>query len=241
MTKGTEEKPLYLGHRARLKERFMVDEGASMPDYELLELLLTMAIPRKDVKPLAKKLISKFGDIGSVIKAPAQELLAKADLSPNALVLLKIVSTCILRSTGAVFEDANENIIRCWDQFEDYCRQLMGYKEIEEFRVFFFDDNWCYKGNKLLSTGTINKAVIHPREILRTAINKKSTFIILAHNHPSGNCKPSQADLNITKEICEFCKMMELEVLDHVIVTKYDLFSFKNAGLIPPIKKDDKI
>ena len=238
MTEQTEDKPLYLGHRARLKERFMVDEGASMPDYEVLELLLTMAIPRRDVKPLAKKLISKFGDIGGVIKAPAQDLLDKCDLSPNAIVLLKVVSTCLLRSTGSIFEDDSENIIRCWDQFEVYCRQLMGYKDIEEFRVFFFDDNWCYKGNKLLSTGTINKTVVHPREILRTAIQKKATFIILAHNHPSGDCKPSPADKKLTTEICNLCRMMELDVLDHVIVTKYEIFSFKNAGLIPPIKKD---
>ena len=241
MTEDKEEKPLYLGHRARLKERFMADEGASMPDYELLELLLTMAIPRKDVKPLAKKLISKFGDIGGVIKAPAHELLDKADLSPNAIVLLKVVSTCLLRSTGSIFEEEGENVIRCWEQFEDYCRQLMGYKDVEEFRVFFFDDNWRYRGNKLLSTGTINKTVVHPREILRTAIQKKATFIILAHNHPSGDCKPSPADIKLTTEICELCRMMELDVLDHVIVTKYDIFSFKNAGLIIPPKKDDKV
>lgn len=232
MTDATEEKPLYLGHRSRLKERFMIDEGASMPDYELLELLLTMAIPRRDVKPLAKKLIAAFGDLVSVIKAPAHELLEKCDLSPNAIVLLKVVSTCLLRATGRVFEEPDKNVISCWDEFYDYCRQLIGYKDIEEFHVFFFDDNLRHKGDMLLSTGTVNKAYVYPREILRKAIDVKASFIILVHNHPSGNVKPSSADIKLTTDICELCDLMELKVFDHIIVSKYDMYSFKSAGII---------
>ena len=232
MTDATEEKPLYLGHRSRLKERFMIDEGASMPDYELLELLLTMAIPRRDVKPLAKKLIAAFGDLVSVIKAPAHELLEKCDLSPNAIVLLKVVSTCLLRATGRIFEEPDKNVISCWDEFYDYCRQLIGYKDVEEFHVFFFDDNLCHKGDMLLSTGTVNKAYVYPREILRKALDVKASFIILVHNHPSGNVKPSSADIKLTTDICELCDLMELKVFDHIIVSKYDMYSFKSAGII---------
>ncbi|MCQ2734791.1 MAG: DNA repair protein RadC [Alphaproteobacteria bacterium] len=232
MTEETAEKPLYLGHRARLKERFMVDEGASMPDYELLELLLTMAIPRRDVKPLAKKLIATFGDLVSVIKTPAHELLEQSELSPNAIVLLKAVSTCLLRATGRILGEPDKNVISCWDEFYDYCRQLIGYKDVEEFHVFFFNDNLCYKGDMLLSVGTVNKAYVYPREILRKAIEVKASFIILAHNHPSGNVKPSSADIKLTKDICELCDLMELKVFDHIIVSKYNIYSFKSSGNI---------
>lgn len=232
MTEETAEKPLYLGHRARLRERFMVDEGASMPDYELLELLLTMAIPRRDVKPLAKKLISTFGDLVSVIKAPSHELLEQCELSPNAIVLLKVVSTCLLRATGYIVEESGKDIITCWDEFYDYCRQLVGYKDVEEFHVFFFDDNLRHKGHVLLSTGTIDKAFVHPREILRRAIEYKASFIILVHNHPSGNVSPSSSDIKLTEDICEACDLMELKIFDHIIVSKYNMYSFKASGKI---------
>lgn len=159
MTDDKQEKPLYLGHRERLRARFLADDGASMPDYEVLELLLTMSIPRRDVKPLAKKLVAQYGDIGGVLHAPAHELIDVCGLSVNTLALLKVVATCALRSSSACFSDSDQPIIAYWDQFEDYCRQLMAYNEVEEFRVFFFDDVLHYKGSKLMNTGTVNKTM----------------------------------------------------------------------------------
>ena len=234
MVENSIEKPLYIGHRERLRQRFLSDNGASMPDYELLELLLTMSIPRRDVKPLAKKLIAKYGDIGSVIHAPIHELLDDCGLGVNTIVLLKLVSTCALRSSCASFCDSKGPIIAFWDQFEDFCRQLMAYKDVEEFRVFFFDDQLHYKGNKLLTTGTINKTAVHPREIIKSAIENKAVILILAHNHPSGECKPSAADKALTEEICMIAEAMDIEVFDHLIITREKIFSFRATGYIKP-------
>ena len=191
IAKTEEEQPSYLGHRARLRERFMVDEGTSMPDYEILELLLMMAIPRRDVKPLAKELIKKFGNIKNVLHAPAHQLLDKCDLSPNAIVLLRLFHTCMLRSSYCGFTVSEEPIISSWESFEEYCWNDLAYKEIEEFHIYYFDARKCYKGGKLLSTGTINQATVHPREIVRAAIENKAVYLVLAHNHPSGAIKPS--------------------------------------------------
>ena len=164
MTTPVKKEPSYLGHRQRLRERFMVDDGASMPDYELLELLLTMAIPRRDVKPLAKDLINIFGDIAEVMHAPAHELL-EAGVSPNAIVLIRLTATCAMRSAYDGFHDSNEPIFSNWIQFEEYCREKMAYKEVEEFRVFFLDSSYRLKGEKLITTGTINKVNKVPIDI----------------------------------------------------------------------------
>ena len=227
-----DEQPLYFGHRARLRERFLSDDGASMPDYEILELLLTMAIPRKDVKPLAKKLVARFGDLSGVLHASKKELVEVCKLSQIPLVLIKLVAACSLRVSGACFSDNGGPIIAFWDQFEDHCRQLMAYKDVEEFRVFLFDDEMRYLNSKVLTTGTINKTAVHPREVIRAVLDNKAVKIILAHNHPSGNAKPSDVDKAVTKKIIEAADQLEIEVFDHVIVTRTDVFSFRNAGYI---------
>lgn len=236
MTTQVKEKPLYLGHRERLRHRFMVDEGASMPDYELLELLLTMAIPRRDVKDLAKKLINSFGDIGEVIHAPAHKLM-EAEVSPNAIVLLKLVATCNMRTAYNGVSGSDEPVFSNWIQLEDYCREKMAYKEVEEFRLFFLDENYRLKGEKLLTTGTINKANIHPREIVRAALENKAVHLIMAHNHPSGNVMPSTADENLTKYFIEIADVMDLDLFDHIIVGREGVFSFRNSGFIKPKKQ----
>lgn len=231
MTTQVEEKPLYLGHRERLRQRFMVDDGASMPDYELLELLLTMAIPRRDVKPLAKKLISHFGDIGEVLHAPAHELM-DAGVSPNAIVLIRLVASCAMRSAYDGFHDSDEPIFSNWMQFEEYCREMMAYKEVEEFRVFFLDGTHRLIGEKLITTGTINKSSIHPREIIRAALENKAVYVILAHNHPSGNVEPSKADIQMTKAFEELAEVMDLKLFDHLIIGREGIFSFRSVGYI---------
>ena len=236
-TSEKEEKPLYYGHRARLKERFMVDEGASMPDYEILELLLMMAIPRRDVKPLAKKLIYEFGSLKDVLHAPAHRLLEKCNLCSNAVILLKLFHRCMLRSSYLGFTVSEEPVISCWEQFEEYCWNDLAYKEIEEFHVYFFDESLHYKGDKLLSTGTVNQAVVHPREIVRAAIENNAVYLVIAHNHPSGSVKPSDYDIAVTREIEALSDVMNFELYDHLIVGKDGICSLRNEGIILPKKK----
>lgn len=235
----TKEKPDYIGHRARLRERFMVDEGASMPDYEILELLLTMAIPRRDVKPMAKKLLKKFEDLKTVLHTPAHRLLEVCNLPPNAIVLLRLFHTCMIRSAYCGFMVSEEPMVQSWDSFEEYCWNSLAYKEVEEFWVYFFDEGHHYIGSKHLSTGTVNRAAVHPREVLRAAVEKNAPIIVLAHNHPSGEIKPSDFDKAITLELEALSDMMDFEIYDHLIVGKEGIFSFRAKGLITPKERSE--
>lgn len=238
-TQDKQEDPLYIGHRERLRNRFLVDDGASMPDYELLELLLTMAIPRRDVKPLAKKLIRRFGNLADVVHAPSHKL-QDAGLSSNSIVLLRLVHACCLRCSFDELRESDEPIFSMWMQFQDYCREKMAYKEVEEFRVFFLDSSWRLKGEKVVTTGTINKTNVHPREIIRLAIENKAVYVVLAHNHPSGNTKPSNADVEFTKNLEELLIVMDVKLFDHIIVGKNSFYSFRDKGLIKADKYKTK-
>lgn len=236
MTTQEEQQPSYYGHRERLRTRFMVDEGRSMPDYELLELLLTMAIPRRDVKPIAKQLIEKFDNIKGVLNAPAHRLLDETELSPNAIVLLRAIHASMLRSAYQGFTVSEDPVIVTWAQLEEYYWQLLAYNEIEEFHVGFLDESHHYKGDKLLSCGTINQANVHLREVIRAALENKAVYIVLIHNHPSGIYKPSDYDILVTKEISQLAEVMNFELYDHLIVAKDGVYSFRAHGLITPKK-----
>ena len=240
MTTREEQQPSYYGHRERLRTRFMVDEGRSMPDYELLELLLTMAIPRRDVKETAKKLISKFDNIEGVLNASAHKLMEDGELSPNAIVLLRLVHTCMTRSAYQGFTVSENPVIMDWSQLEEYYWQRLAYSEVEEFHVAFLDAGYHYIGDKQLSSGTINQASVHPREIIRAAIENKAVYLMLVHNHPSGDYKPSGYDIAVTREIEQLAEVMNFELYDHLIVAKDGVYSFRAHGLIKPrIKRDE--
>jgi DNA repair protein RadC len=231
------QEPTYLGHRERLRTRFMVDEGASMPDYEMLELLLTMAIPRRDVKPLAKRLINKFDNLKGVLHAPAHRLLDIKGVTPNTIVLLRLIHACMLRSAYAGLTISENPVITSWEQMEEYYWQKLAYCEIEEFHVCYLDASYHYIGEKLLSTGTINQASVHPREIIRAALENKAVYIAIIHNHPSGAYKPSDYDIAVTREIEQLAEVMNFELYDHLIVAKDGVYSFRAHGLIKPKKR----
>lgn len=227
-----DQKPDYLGHRARLKERFLVDDGASMPDYELLELLLTYAIPRRDVKPLAKKLIKSFGNIANILNASKHDLVEKGELTENVVALLKVVATCGMRISGSYFAEGDRRIFEVWDNFIDYCRKRIGYKDTEEFWVFFLNGRMELLCEKKISAGTLNSTYAPAQIIAKQALENKAPYVILAHNHPSGKCKPSDADRWTTNEIVQALDTLDIEVYDHVIISQYDDFSFRAAGFI---------
>lgn len=238
-TEEKEEKPDYYGHRARLRERFMVDEGASMPDYELLELLLMMAIPRRDVKPYAKNLIKKFGDLKTVLHTPAHKLLSVCNIPPVGIVMLRLLSACILRAGYNGLTVSDQPALRSWEYFKETCWNKLAFKEVEELWVYFFDDVFHFKGEKHLSTGTVNRAVFHQREILRVAVENEASIIVLVHNHPSGSYKPSDFDKAVTKEVEELCDMFDLELFDHLIVAQEGIYSFREYGYITPKERSE--
>lgn len=228
----TEEKPDYLGHRKRLRERFILGEGKDMPDYELLELLLMIAIPRRDVKPIAKRLIKKFGCFAGVINASIEDLQQIEGIKETSATVLKIVKAAALRMSWQNLSSSDAPVISNWDTMVDYCRSSMGYLDIEEFHIIFLNSKLQVIGEEVQQRGTINQVAIHPREVIKSAINKGATAIILAHNHPSGDVTPSKADLHVTKQIKEAANLVNIELIDHLIISKNLVYSFKDHGAL---------
>lgn len=222
----------YLGHRQRLKERFLIDGGKAMPDYELLELLLTFAIPRRDVKPLAKTLIAKFGNFAGVINANLPDLMQVSGVKENTAIMLKMIAQGAKRMAWQQLKGHDEAVIADYDSMIDYCRTAMAYNEVEEFRVIFLNSKFRVVAEEVLQRGTINTVAIHPREVIKAALDKGAAAMIMVHNHPTGVVKPSQADVSVTKTIRDAAKNCGIELFDHIIISKNDYFSFRDQGVL---------
>ena len=227
-----EDSPDYLGHRARLRDRFLNGGGKSMADYELLELLLTYAIPRRDVKPIAKDIVRKFGSLAGAAKASVPQLVEVNGVKENTAVLLKVIQEAARRFSWAELSATDAPIISNWDAMIDYCRTEMSHLDIEEFRIIFLDVKFRVIGEEVMQRGTINQVAIHPREVVKMAMEKKASALILVHNHPSGDVKPSRADVEITKQIKQALEAINILLLDHIIISKYDYASLKSLQVI---------
>lgn len=228
----TKEEPHYVGHRERLRKRFLLGGGKDMPDYELLELLLTIAIPRRDVKPLAKDLIKHFGSFAEVINAPVEDLIAVSGLKENSAVVLKIVKECSIRTSWQSLKNIDAPVISSYDSMIDYCRSAMAYQTVEEFRIIFLNSKLMVIGEEIQQRGTVDHVSIHPREVIKSAIDKGAAAMILIHNHPSGIVTPSKADIEITKRIKEAADIVSIKLFDHLIISKSDVYSFRDKGFI---------
>ena len=227
-----EDSPDYLGHRARLRDRFLNGGGKSMADYELLELLLTYAIPRRDVKPIAKDIVRKFGSLAGAAKASVPQLVEVNGVKENTAVLLKVIQEAARRFSWAELSATDAPVISNWDAMIDYCRTEMSHLDIEEFRIIFLDVKFRVIGEEVMQRGTINQVAIHPREVVKMAMEKKASALILVHNHPSGDVKPSRADVEITKQIKQALEAINIALLDHIIISKYDYASLKSLQVI---------
>lgn len=230
-----QEKKDYEGHRKRLKERFLKDLGASMPEYELLELLLTYCLPRSDVKPRAKKLISTFGSISELLSA-SDERLKQADITDNMRAFLRLVSLISSMSNWRRLNGQDKPVLSNQDYVIDYCRSRIPVSDVEEFHVIFLNAGLTPIEDKLMQKGTVDAVFVHPREILKQALNNGATSVILYHNHPGGRCRPSKEDIFTTSEIAKCLSAAEIKVLDHIVLTKSEHFSFRENGLIDIIK-----
>ena len=222
----------YLGHRQRLKARFLSDGGKAMPDYELLELLLTFAIPRRDVKPLAKTLIARFNNFAGVINADLQDLMAVSGVKENTAIMLKMIAQGAKRMAWQQLKAADEAVIADYDAMIDYCRTAMAYNEVEEFRVIFLNSKFRVIAEETQQRGTINTEAIHPREVIKSALDNGAAAMIMVHNHPTGIVTPSQADISVTKTIRDAAKNCGIELFDHIIISKNDYFSFRDRGVL---------
>jgi DNA repair protein RadC len=229
MTDTAAEKPHYLGHRQRLRERFLADGGDGFQDYELLEFLLTLAIPRRDTKPLAKALIERFGSFAEVIAA-SPETLAEFDVSEAAIASLKIVDAAAIRMMQRKAID--RPVLSSWQKVLDYCHAAMARRPNEHFRVLFLDRKNKLIKDEVQQTGTVNHAPVYPREVMKRALELGASAIIMVHNHPSGDPSPSAADVAMTHEVRDVGAKLGITLHDHLIIGREGHASLKALGLI---------
>jgi DNA repair protein RadC len=222
--------PHYLGHRERLRERFLEGGAAALPDYELLELVLFRAIPQRDVKALAKNLIKRFGSFAEVCAAPAALLMEFNGVKKAVVTELKLIEAAAQRFAKG--EVAQKHVLGSWSKVLDYCRTSMAFSEREHFRILFLDRGNGLIADEVQQTGTVDHTPVYPREVVRRALELSATALILVHNHPSGDPKPSRADIEMTKTLAEIASPLGIEVHDHIIVGRGGHASFKTLGLI---------
>ena len=224
------EVPHYHGHRERLRTRFEEAGAETLPDYELLELLLFRSIPRRDVKPLAKDLIQRFGSFAEVIGAPAARLAEVDGVSESVALDLKIVEAALKRTMKG--QVAKKPVLSSWSSVIDYCRLAMAFAEREQFRILFLDKKNALIADEVQHTGTVDHTPVYPREVIRRALELSATALILVHNHPSGDPTPSGADMRMTRELVDIAKPLGIAIHDHIIVGRDGHASFKGLGLI---------
>lgn len=218
------------GHRQRLRTRFLTGGAEALADYEMLELLLFLAIPQKDVKPLAKILIAEFGCLASVLAASPGRLMQISGIKENSVTALKIVQASALRMMQQ--ELADRPIISSWEKLIGYLYAALAQEKTEQFRVLFLDKRNHLIRDEIMHRGTIDHAPVYPREIARRALELAATALILVHNHPSGDPTASKPDIEITKTILQAVTPLGIIVHDHVIIGKQGHFSFKEKGII---------
>src|SRR5262245_18956539 len=227
--KPTEE-PHYHGHRERLRERFYSAGPEALSDYELLEMALYAAIPRRDTKPLAKTLLQRFGSFAEVIYAPEARLREVDGIKDASINQLKLLAAAASRVAKG--EIKRSVALSSWNDVIDYCRSGMAFADKEQFRLLFLDKRNQLIADEIQQTGTIDHTPVYPREVIKRALELSATALILVHNHPSGDPTPSQADIHMTKAIVEIAKPLGIAVHDHIIVGKNGHSSLKGLKLI---------
>jgi DNA repair protein RadC len=226
----SEAAPHYHGHRERLRARFREAGTDAVSDYELLELVLFRAIPQRDVKPLAKQLIAKFGSFAETISAAPARLREVKGVGETVVTELKIVQAAAVRLTRS--EAKKRPVLSSWSSVLDYCRTAMAFAEKEQFRLLFLDKRNQLIADELQQTGTVDHTPVYPREVVKRALELSATALILVHNHPSGDPTPSQADIQMTRAIIDVAKPLGIAVHDHIIVGKEGHASLKGLKLI---------
>ena len=232
LAKGFEDAapPQHLGHRERLRDRFMTGGANAVPDYELLEMVLFRAVTRGDTKPLAKTLIARFGSFAEVISAPANLLMEVKGVGPAVVTELKLIRAAALRLAKG--EVVNRPVLGTWQSILDYCRAAMAFEDIEQFRILFLDKKNQLIADEVQQQGTVDHTPVYTREVMKRALELAASAIILVHNHPSGDPTPSMADIEMTKKVIDAGQRLGVSVHDHVIVGRKGHFSFRANGLM---------
>src|SRR5688572_24925171 len=224
------DKPHFLGHRERLRLRFMTAGTEALLDYELLELVLFRALPRQDTKPLAKQLIDKFGSFAEVLSAKPERLKEIRGVGDAVVIELKLIEAASLRLLRSSV--INRPVLQSWTQLLDYCHASMAYSAREAFRVLFLDKKNLLIADEVQQEGTVDHTPVYPREVIKRALELSASSIVLVHNHPSGDPTPSRADIEMTNRIVEAAEKLGIKVHDHVIIGRDGHASFKGLRLI---------
>jgi len=226
----TSGKPHFSGHRERLRDRFRKGGSDALPDYELLELILFRALPRRDTKPLAKSLIERFGSFAEVISAHPERLKEINGVGDNVVTEIKLVHAAALRlSQGEIMQ---KPALSSWSLLIDYCRSSMAFNEKEQFRILFLDKKNVLIADEVQQEGTVDHTPVYTREVVKRALELAASSIILVHNHPSGDPTPSQPDIVMTRKIIEAAEKLNIKIHDHIIVGKQGHASLRGLGLI---------
>jgi DNA repair protein RadC len=216
------------GHRERLRARFIAGGADPLPDYELLELVLFRSLPRRDVKPIAKRLIARFGSFAEVMGASTERLREIEGIGESTAFDLKVIGAAAQRiARGGV---AKRKVLSSWASVIEYCRTSMAFAEREEFRILFLDKRNQLIADETQQRGTVDHTPVYPREIVRRALELSATALILVHNHPSGDPAPSQADIRMTLDIQQIARPLGISIHDHVIVGRNGHASLKGLG-----------
>jgi DNA repair protein RadC len=224
------EAPHFHGHRERLRARFREAGADALADYELLELVLFRAVPRRDVKPLAKALLKRFGSFADVVAAPEPRLAEVEGVTPGIAAELKLVHATAIRIGRA--QVAQRPVLSSWATLIDYCRTAMAYAEREQFRLLYLDKKNALIADEVQGEGTVDHTPVYPREVVKRALELSATALILVHNHPSGDPTPSQADIAVTRQIVDIAGPLGITVHDHIIVGRQGHASLKGLKLI---------
>lgn len=215
------------GHRQRLREKFL---AGKLVDYELLELLLTYAIPRCDVKPLAKRLLAKFGNTYNVVNAPIDSLKSVLGISDNTAIFLKTIHSVMTMGSRDYLRDTP--IFHDYTKLAEYCKLLLSGKTIEEFHILYLDTDYRLIADDMHSSGTIDWAAVYPREIVKRVLDLNARSIVMLHNHPTPNTSFSSQDIEITAEIKKILSPIGVELFDHLLVSGNIVYSAKNMFLL---------
>lgn len=227
---GGDGKPHYLGHRKRLRARFLRGGTAALEDYELIELLLAGAKPRGDMKPLAKTLLSRFGNLAGVVSASVGELDSVDGMGEASIAALKLVRAAAERLARE--EVMHRPVLGAWNQLLDYCRIAMAREKVEQLRLMFLDRRNALIADEVQQRGTIDHTPVYPREVIKRALELNATALILVHNHPSGDPTPSRADVDMTREIAAAGQPLGIHLHDHLVIGRTRHFSFRSKGVL---------
>ena len=218
------------GHRARLRTRLLTAGPAALADYELLELVLFLALPRRDTKPIAKALLARFGSFSAAISAPLNDIRAVEGIGDAGAAALKTVQAAALRLARAELVD--RPLLGNWDRLMDYLTAVLARERVEQFRVLFLDTRNRLIADEAQAQGTVNHTPVYPREVVKRALEVQASAIILVHNHPSGDPTPSREDIAMTREVKAAAAALTIVLHDHVIIGNGRWLSFRREGLL---------